>query len=129
MPLNTAVISFGSNINPEANILKAKEILGQRYSIIRESSFTYTRPIGLTNQPDFLNGAVLIQTDLTSDLLKKSLTEIENTLGRDRTTPKFGPRTIDLDIVVWNNQVIDQDFYLRPFLRDAVLEILPDLIY
>lgn len=125
--MNTAVISLGSNIHPEKNIRQAMDSLGQQFPIIRESRFVRTRPIGMAEQPDFINGAVLVETSLTRDLFKKSLQAIETQLGRRHGGPKFGPRTIDLDILVWNDHVVDQDFYSRDFLKNAVLEVLPDL--
>jgi len=48
-------------------------------------------------------------------------------MGRDRSLPKFGPRTIDLDILIWNKKVVDEDYYKRDFLRKGVEEIIPDL--
>lgn len=129
MSLNTAIIGLGSNISPETNILKARQLLGQKYPIIRESSFVPTKAIGITNQPDFINGAILVQTESDLKTLKHTLTEIENSLGRDRKGPRFGPRTIDLDIIIWNGEIIDQDFFQRDFLRTAVSQLLPDFRY
>jgi len=50
------------------------------------------------------------------DILKK----IEDALGRDRSGPAFGPRTMDLDIVVWNDKIVDDDYHTRDFLRNSV---------
>ena len=126
---HTAVIGLGSNINPQTNIAEAKKILGQKYTILAESQFVVTKPIGTTTQPDFINGAVLIKTALAQERVKKDLKNIEISLGRRHETDKFGPRTIDLDIVVWNNQVMDQDFYQRDFLKQSTLELIPNLKY
>ena len=52
------------------------------------------------------------------------LKKIEDRLKRDRTQPRFGPRTIDLDVVVWNGKVVDRDYYTREFLKNAVDEVL-----
>ena len=49
--------------------------------------------------------------------------KIEDKMGRDRTAPKFGPRNIDLDIVVWNGEIVDDDYYTRDFLQKSVREI------
>ena len=126
---HTAVIGLGSNINPQTNIAEAKKILGQKYTILAESQFVVTEPIGTTTQPDFIKGAVLIKTALAQERVKKDLKNIEISLGRRHETDKFGPRTIDLDIVVWNNQVMDQDFYQRDFLKQSTLELIPNLKY
>jgi len=77
----------------------------------------------MENQPDFLNGAALIETERSKDEFNFYLKNLEDRLGRDRSLPKFGPRTIDLDIVVWNGEVVDDDYNTRDFLRAAVAEL------
>lgn len=124
--INRCVICFGSNIEPEANIIKALALLSEQVHIIRTSRFIQTEPIGITDQPDFINGAVLIETSLTADYLKSFLKQVEDQCDRDRTAPKYGSRTMDLDIVIWNDTVVDDDYYTRPFLKDAVSEVLGD---
>jgi len=126
---NQVVVGLGSNISPENNIAKAKKILMQKYTVIAESTFVQTKPIGFTNQPEFTNGAVLLETKLSQDLLKSNLKSIEQNLGRTHGENKFGPRTVDLDIVIWNNTVVDKDFYQRDYLKKAVLELLPNSKY
>ena len=59
--------------------------------------------------------------------MKADLKAIEVKLGRQPGKHRYGPRTIDLDLVVWNGEVIDQDLYTRDYLREAVLAVLPDL--
>ena len=125
--MNIAVISVGSNIEPEANIEKARRRLADSQKLLGVSAFVRTPPIGNLEQPDFLNGALLISTGLDQPGFIKLLKEIENELGRLRTADKYGPRSIDLDLVVWNGRVIDEDFYSRSFVRDAVVELLPEL--
>jgi len=120
---NTAIIGIGSNINAESNIPKILEILGKKVKILKISEFVKTKPIGIENQPDFTNGAVKIYTGLDRDTLNRLLKRIEGRLGRDRSVPKFGPRTIDLDIVVWNGEIVDEDYYTRDFLQKSVQEI------
>ncbi|MGC9355059.1 MAG: 2-amino-4-hydroxy-6-hydroxymethyldihydropteridine diphosphokinase [Mariniphaga sp.] len=120
---NTAVIGIGSNINSKENISKMLEVLGKEVEILKVSSLLKTKPIGIENQPDFTNGAVKIQTGLNIRKLNHLLKSIEDRLGRDRSAPKFGPRTIDLDIVVWNGKIVDEDYYTRDFLQKSVQEI------
>ena len=121
--MNTCVIGIGSNIEAEKNIPKMLEILKTHVDILKISSLIQTRPIGIRNQPDFTNGAVKIKTKLEIDILNQLLKNIENQMGRDRSGPKFGPRSIDLDIVVWNDEIIDMDYYTRDFLQKSVLEV------
>lgn len=129
--MNTAVIGLGSNINPQSNIQKAKELIASKYNILGQSSFITTKPIGYLHQPNFINGAILIETDLSLEELKTDLKKMENAMGRRAVDPlqKFGPRKIDLDIVVWNNTIIDKDFYQRGYLKKMAKELLPDLKY
>ena len=121
------VIGLGSNIYPEANLEQAVLELKSRFKVSKRSQWTRTKPIGIQDQPDFYNGALLMETELEQQSLKMELKRIENILGRDRSLPKFGPRTIDLDILIWNKKVVDEDYYERDFLRKGVEEIIPDL--
>lgn len=121
--MNDCIIGIGSNINPENNIHKSLVLLEQNVEIIAISSWVKTTPIGITNQHDFINGAVKIRTSLSKGDLFDYLKKIENKLGRDRSLPKFGPRTIDLDILVWNKIIIDKDYYTRDFIKNAVDEL------
>ena len=121
------VIGLGSNIDPEANLEQAVQELKSRFKVSKRSQWIRTKPIGIQDQPDFYNGALLIETELEQQSLKKELKRIEDILGRDRSLPKFGPRTIDLDILIWNKKVVDEDYYERDFLRKGVEELIPDL--
>jgi 2-amino-4-hydroxy-6-hydroxymethyldihydropteridine diphosphokinase len=127
--MNQVVIGLGSNIAPQENIQKAKSILGQTFRIVAESRFKVTKPIGHIRQPNFTNGSVFIETKIGIGELKAALKTIESKLGRDSHKEPFGPRTIDLDIVVWNHRIVDEDFYRRAFLKRSVLELIPDLKY
>ena len=121
------VIGLGSNIDPEANLEQAVLELKSRFKVSKQSQWIRTKPIGIQDQPDFYNGALLMETELEQQSLKKELKRIEDILGRDRSLPKYGPRTIDLDILIWNKKVVDEDYYERDFLRKGVEEIIPDL--
>lgn len=123
MKLNTVIISIGSNIDAESNISRMLEILSKEVDVIAVSAMVKTKPIGIEDQPEFTNGAVKLTTALEHGTLNQLLKSIEDKLGRDRTAPKFGPRTIDLDIVVWNGEIVDTDYYTRDFLRTAVEEL------
>ena len=125
--MNRVVVSFGSNINPEINIQEAKRILAKTHLLIAESGVVVTKPLGYKEQPDFYNGAVLLDTEMELQTFNSYLKKIEDRLGRIRYDNKNGPRTIDLDIVVWNGSVKDSDIYSRPHLRNSVLQLLPDL--
>lgn len=121
--MNLVIVGVGSNINPGENVQKAKELISEKYAIIKSSRFIKTKPIGYKDQDDFLNGGFLIETSLEQHLFKQFLNDIENRLGRIRTDDKNEPRTIDLDIVIWNGNVVDSDYYERDFLQTIVKEL------
>ena len=117
------IIGIGSNIDPEQNIAAALFFLRQEQEFVSVSSLVKTSPIGIPDQPDFLNGAAKFLTTMEIVDFKSYLIDIEDRLKRDRTAPKFGPRTIDLDIVIWDGEIIDPDYYSRDFLRVAVDDV------
>jgi len=121
--VHECIIGIGSNINPEQNIAATIFFLRHEHRLLSVSKLIKTSPIGISDQPDFLNGAVKIATGMDKTEFKNYLKNLENRLKRDRTVPKFGPRTIDLDIIKWDGQIIDPDYYNRDFLRSAVDEI------
>ena len=122
--MNNCIIGIGSNIDADKNIPKMLEILKGKVEVIKISSMLNTKPIGIENQPDFTNGAVKINTKMNQSELNDLLKDIEDQLGRDRSAPKFGPRCIDLDIVVWNGKIVDKDYYSRDFLQKSINEII-----
>ena len=125
--MNRAVIGVGSNIEPELNVPRARERIARRHVIVAESPLVETSPIGYVDQPDFTNGALLLETLADRTRLRADLKAIEMMLGREPGENRYGPRTIDLDIVVWNGEIIDRDLYTRDYLREAVLAVLPEL--
>lgn len=127
--MNRVIIGIGSNINPVANIDKVRQIFKKKFTTITESQLVETEPIGFFDQPNFINGAILVETAMTREALAAWLKQVESDLGRVRTSNKNGPRTIDLDIVVWNGTIIDDQFYQRDFLKKAVLELWPGIRY
>ena len=122
--MNSVIIGIGSNIDAEHNIPKMLDILKTNVEVVKVSVMLKTKPIGIEEQPDFMNGAVKIKTNLELDELTKLLKSIEDKMGRDRTSPKFGPRNIDLDIAAWNGEIVDEDYYTRDFLQKSVDELL-----
>ena len=121
--IHECIIGMGSNIDPEQNIAAALLFLRKEHRLIAVSSLMKTSPIGISDQPDFLNGAAKVATTLEKVEFNRYLKNVEDRLKRDRTAPKFGPRTIDLDIAVWDGEIIDQEYYSREFLKSAVDEI------
>jgi 2-amino-4-hydroxy-6-hydroxymethyldihydropteridine diphosphokinase len=131
-----AYIAIGSNIAPETNIPKALEALSERCRIEGISRFYRSRPLNRPEQADFINGACVIETGLSPRELKyRILREIEKSLDRVRTSDRYAARTIDIDIALYENEVIyeedlvipDPDIVERPFLYLPLLDLDADL--
>ncbi len=118
--VNECIIGIGSNIDPERSIQAALTTLQQETDVKGVSEWVKTTPIGIRNQNDFINGAIKIHTTLSQESFRRYLKNLEDKLGRDRSLPRFGPRIIDLDIVVWNGDIVDDDYYTRDFVRNAI---------
>ena len=128
-----AYITMGSNMgNREENfknaMKKIEEVNGIKISKV--SSFIVTEPWGNENQEEFLNGAIKVETYLTPRELMAELLRIEHELGRVREI-KWGPRVIDLDIVLYDDIVSNDEFVILPHplmhLRDFVLKPLNEI--
>lgn len=133
----TAYIGIGSNVEPEVNIPRALELLAERARLRAISTFYRTAALDRPGQPDFLNGACRIETDLDPRRLKfETLRDIEARLGRRRTADKYGPCTIDLDVLLYGRRVCDEpdlripdpDIRARPFVAAPLLELAPDAV-
>ena len=123
--MNLVVIGLGSNIDPNDNIRTALRRIPELGEIRSQTDVLHTEPVGVPGQKWFMNCAVLLETELSRQELGISLRDIEGSLGRPLEGDRSGPRTIDLDVLVWNGTVVDEDVYSRPFLGDAVRELTP----
>jgi len=104
--LNTAYLSLGSNIKPEENIIAAVTLLAEMTRLVAVSPVWETKPIGFTNQPNFLNAAAIVETDLDAGQFVENVAHvIEDYLGRMRQPNKNAPRTIDIDLILFNHQI------------------------
>lgn len=122
--MNDCIVGIGSNINPIENIRKMLCLLSKDHLVKKHSKWIKTKPIGITNQDDFINGAVRVKTHHCREEFNLYLKQLEDKMGRDRSQAKFGPRNIDLDIIVWNDEIVDEDYHSRDFLKKAVDELL-----
>jgi dihydroneopterin aldolase/2-amino-4-hydroxy-6-hydroxymethyldihydropteridine diphosphokinase len=113
-----AFIGLGSNIgNREGYLNEALQLLnGERSKVVRVSGFHSTKPVGYTAQEDFLNCAAELQTSLTPQELLRFMQTIENRLKRVRTV-KWGPRTIDLDILLFDDLIVMDETLVIPHPR------------
>ena len=133
-----AAIALGSNIeDPEGQVRRAFDEIaalpGTR--VLARSRLHRTRPVGYADQPDFVNAMALVDTSLEPRALLAALLAIEQRHGRVRTIAN-GPRTLDLDIIVYGNRVIDEPGLKvphprakdRPFVMEPLKEVWPDLV-
>ncbi|MEQ1832672.1 MAG: 2-amino-4-hydroxy-6-hydroxymethyldihydropteridine diphosphokinase [Candidatus Eisenbacteria bacterium] len=134
-----AFIGLGSNLGDrEASLRQALEQLAQAPDtvVVRASSLYDTEPVGVEDQPHFLNAVAQLETQLTPRQLLWNLMLIERRLGRVRTQ-RWGPRTIDLDLLLYEDTVIeDDDFQLphpelakRSFVLVPLVELEPMLTH
>lgn len=123
---NQSLIGLGSNLDPLLNIQEALQLLSE-YVIILKRSSIYQSPAVGSNGPDYLNSAVLIKTDLSLDSLRENvLSPIENKLGRIRSEDKYMDRTIDLDVLIFNQTVTDQELWTRAHVAIPAADVLPE---
>jgi 2-amino-4-hydroxy-6-hydroxymethyldihydropteridine diphosphokinase len=121
-----AFIGLGSNIEPETNLPRAVEELRQQLQILCTSSAWEAPALG-TNGPDFLNAVVKIETTHSVDQLKsRILRTIESKLGRVRTANKNAPRTIDLDILIFDEVILDAHIWVYAHLAVPLAECDPE---
>ena len=132
--MEEAYVGIGSNLGDrERNVRRAIELLraDAQIQVIAVSELRETDPVGFVDQPRFLNGAVNVRTVLPPRALLERLLEIERTLGRVRTAARYGPRTIDLDLLLYGDEVVDEPGLRIPHPRLAerrfALEPLLDL--
>lgn len=121
-----AYLSLGSNIRPEANLVVAIERLKRYGKIEKISSAWESESVG-ADGPNYLNACVLLATRLLRQELKtQALLPIEAELGRQRSADKFAPRTIDIDIVIFDGQSCDDKYWEQAFTVVPLAEIAPE---
>ena len=137
-----AAIALGSNLaspwgDREANLREAIARVAKLGEVRGVSSFHDTAPVGYADQPNFLNGAMLLETELGPVELMRALLGIERAMGRDRASvPAKGPRTIDLDLLLMDDLVLDADELTLPhpamaerrFVLEPLAEIAPAMV-
>ena len=119
---------LGSNIQPEHNLPRAIDFLQNQLTILRISSVWETPPVGSAG-PNFLNAALLVQTPLNQKKLKlQIITPLEAEMGRVRSADKNAPRPIDLDIILFDGQILDPTLWLFAHRAVPMADIQPDIL-
>ncbi|WP_061708036.1 2-amino-4-hydroxy-6-hydroxymethyldihydropteridine diphosphokinase [Pseudenterobacter timonensis] len=135
-----AYIAIGSNLaSPLEQVNAAVQALGEipQSRVIAVSAYYRTPPLGPQDQPDYLNAAVALETALDAETLLNHTQRIELQQGRVRKAERWGPRTLDLDIMLFGNEVIHTDRLTIPhydmknrgFMLWPLFEIAPQLIF
>lgn len=99
------VFDLGTNIDREQSLATALERLGEEFRLLRASSVYNSVPVGMSNQPDYLNLALEAESDKTVQEIRAICRGIEDVMGRNRNVPKFGPRIIDIDVILYGDTV------------------------
>jgi 2-amino-4-hydroxy-6-hydroxymethyldihydropteridine diphosphokinase len=130
-------VGLGSNLGDrERNLREAVERL-RKIGVVRLSTLRDTDPVGVADQPNFLNAVAELSSELPARELLDRLLEIERELGRDRAKEgRWGPRTIDLDLLLYGDEVIDEPGLTLPhprlaerrFVLEPLHELAPDLV-
>jgi 2-amino-4-hydroxy-6-hydroxymethyldihydropteridine diphosphokinase len=130
-------LALGSNLGDrKANLNEATRRLCETPGVtcLRVSSHVRTEPWGVTDQPEFLNGAVAVETSLPPEVLLRVVKAIERDMGR-QPGPRWGPRLIDIDLLWYDGLSLETadltlphpEMMNRPFVREPLREIAPDL--
>ncbi len=126
--MHQVYILLGSNIKPQENVRRAIILLRTCCELRQISRIWETEAYGSPGSHNFLNLVALLETDLSPEELKNDLLRsIENSLGRVRTSDKNAPRTIDLDILIYDNDIHEPHIWARPFIIFPLAELLPNL--
>jgi len=131
--VTVAYVGLGANLGDrDASIRRAAELVGaRRVSTVRE-----TEPWGYADQPRFLNAVAELETDEAPRALLDRLLEVERALGRTREGPRYGPRTIDLDLLLYGDLELDEPgltvphprLHERLFVLEPLAELAPELV-
>jgi 2-amino-4-hydroxy-6-hydroxymethyldihydropteridine diphosphokinase len=121
-----AYLSLGSNIEPEANLVSAMERLPNYGRIEKMSNAWESESFGAPG-PHYLNACILLATPLPqADLKEQALLPLEIALGRRRSADRFAPRTIDIDIVLFDSKPCDDRYWEQAFVVVPLAEIYPE---
>lgn len=128
--MSRAYLSLGSNLDAEAHLRAAIDALRARFGAVQLSPVYRTKAVGFDGNA-FLNAAAVIETDLEPEALNQWLHALEDSHGRDRSGPRYGDRTLDIDIVLFDERTLQGPGHLRiprPELQHAfVLKPLADI--
>jgi 2-amino-4-hydroxy-6-hydroxymethyldihydropteridine diphosphokinase len=122
-------LNIGSNIEPDINLPKTINLLAKHGEVKAISNAWESRSIG-ANGPNFLNACIIFYTPLSlKEFKEKVIKYIETSLGRQRSNDKSAPRTIDIDIIMADNEPLNLERWNNPFVVIPMAELMPKLIH
>lgn len=125
--LHRVYLNLGSNIQPEANLVRAVRLLQEFGEVEKVSHVWESESVGAEG-PNYLNVCVLFSTSLSEQELKEQVTyPIEAKLGRKRSENRFAPRTMDIDIVLFDSRPCDDKYWEQAFVVVPLAEVNPEL--
>ena len=131
--MTVAYVGLGSNLGDREQTIRAA--IAALQGVVAVSELRETDPVGVTEQPAFLNGAIAVETELSPRELLQSLLAVERELGRERGE-RWGPRTIDLDLLLYGTETVDEPgltvphphLHERRFALEPLAELDPELV-
>ncbi len=123
--MSIAVLDLGSNIGGEGSLARALDELASRVALRRSSPVYISAPVGMANQPDYFNLSVEIETEKGVDDLRTLARSIEDAMGRNRDVPKYGPRIIDIDILLYDDLVDESKNVPHSQTENQTFVVLP----
>ena len=124
--LHLAYLNLGSNIQPESNLPRALELLSAFGEIVQISQVWESEPVGTTGA-NYLNVCVKFKTSMArSDMKEKIVRPIEDQLGRQRGEDKFAPRSMDIDIILFDDEPINNDVWELAFVVVPLADLYPE---
>jgi len=136
--MTRAYVGLGANLGPrEETLRRAVDLLGYEdgIEVVAVSTLQETDPVGIVDQPRFLNGAAAVDSTLGPRELLETLLRVERELGRVRDGTRWGPRTIDLDLLLYGDETVDEPglrvphvrLHERRFALEPLAELDPEL--
>jgi 2-amino-4-hydroxy-6-hydroxymethyldihydropteridine diphosphokinase len=131
--VTAAYVGLGANLGDREETIRAA--VAELPDVVAVSPLRETDPVGVTDQPQFLNGVAALETELAPRELLDVLLAVERRLGRERRE-RWGPRTIDLDLLLYGDEVIDEDglkiphprLHERRFVLEPLADLAPQLV-
>jgi 2-amino-4-hydroxy-6-hydroxymethyldihydropteridine diphosphokinase len=131
--VTVAYVGLGANLGDREETIRAA--VAELPDVVALSPLRETDPVGVTDQPQFLNGVAALETELAPRELLDVLLAVERRLGRERRE-RWGPRTIDLDLLLYGDEVIDEDglkiphprLHERRFVLEPLADLAPQLV-